>query len=294
MLPAWSRPGFTWSPAVLQRGGVFVMYVAVREPRYDRQAIAVAVADGPAGPFRPMESGPLVFQRRRGGTIDPDPFVDEDGSVHLLYKSDNELVQGRSELWSQRLAADGLSFAGRAKRLLRHDLAWESPLIEAPCLLGEQRLLAVLQRRALDDGRLRHRLRRRDLAGGTLSEAEPQRPVARLARRRGRTGRPVGGARPAGQPHTCSTTPGHRSGSATSTAGRGGCTSPGWPSARRGRCRRRDGRRRTHGRTARGPPGGWSVRRHTLWVSGSVGSAVQAAAFFAGADPGRTAFTTPR
>jgi beta-xylosidase len=137
VLPAWSRPGFTWSPAVLQRGGTFVLYVAVREPHYDRQAIAVAVADSPAGPFRPVGAQPLVFQRRRGGTIDPDPFVDRDGSVHLLYKSDNELVGGRSELWSQPLAADGLSFAGRAKRVLRHDLAWESPLIEAPCLLDE-------------------------------------------------------------------------------------------------------------------------------------------------------------
>ena len=150
MLPAWSRPGFTWSPRCCSAATVFVMYVAVREPRYDRQAIAAAVAADPAGPFRPVDAAPLVFQRRRGGTIDPDPFVDEDGSVHLLYKSDNELVQGRSQLWSQRLAADGLSFAGRAKRLLRHDLAWESPLIEAPCLLGRERLLALLQRRSVD------------------------------------------------------------------------------------------------------------------------------------------------
>ena len=94
VLPAWSRPGFTWSPAVLQRGDRFVMYVAVREPRYDRQAIAAAVAADPAGPFRPIDAAPLVFQRRRGGSIDPDPFTDEDGSVHLLFKSDNELVQG--------------------------------------------------------------------------------------------------------------------------------------------------------------------------------------------------------
>ena len=138
VLPAWSRPGFTWSPAVLQRGDRFVMYVAVREPRYDRQAIAAAVAADPAGPFRPIDAGPLVFQRHRGGSIDPDPFTDEDGSVHLLFKSDDELVQGRSQLWSRRLAADGLSFAGRARRLLRYDLAWEAPLIEAPCLLGHQ------------------------------------------------------------------------------------------------------------------------------------------------------------
>ncbi len=143
-LPAWSKPGFTWSPAVLRRGDRFVMYVAVRERRYDRQAIATAVADHPAGPFRPLDAdaGPLVFQPARGGSIDPDPFVDHDGRVYLVWKSDGELVGDRSALWILPLAPDGLSAAkrtcisrSRPRRLLRHDAPWERPLIEAPCLL---------------------------------------------------------------------------------------------------------------------------------------------------------------
>lgn len=133
-LPAWSRPGWTWSPAVVQRGDRFVMYVAVREPRYDRQAIAVAESRIPEGPFRPVPGGPLVFQRGRGGSIDPDPFVDDDGSPTLLWKSDGELVGQPAMLWSRRLSPDGLRLRGRRRRLLRRDADWEGPLIEAPCL----------------------------------------------------------------------------------------------------------------------------------------------------------------
>lgn len=133
-LPSWSRPGFTWSPAVLARGDGFVMYVAVREPRYDRQAIAVAESTLPQGPFTPLPGGPLVFQRLRGGSIDPDPFVDDDGSATLLWKSDGELVRQPAMVWSRRLTLDGRRLQGRRRRLLRFDADWEQPLIEAPCL----------------------------------------------------------------------------------------------------------------------------------------------------------------
>jgi hypothetical protein len=133
-LPRWSRPGFTWSPAVLARGDGFVMYVAVREARYERQAIAVAESPRPEGPFRPVPAGPLVFQASRGGSIDPDPFVGADGSVTLVWKSDGELVGQPATLWARPLTEDGLRLRGWRRRLLRTDAAWEQPLIEAPCL----------------------------------------------------------------------------------------------------------------------------------------------------------------
>lgn len=63
-----------------------------------------------------------------------DPFVDVDGTAYLTWKSDDNAVGRRSSLWVRRLAPDGLGFAGRAARLLRHTQPWERPLVEAPSI----------------------------------------------------------------------------------------------------------------------------------------------------------------
>lgn len=139
-LPAWARRGRTWSPAVLERAYGFVLYYAVRMAAGDRQAISAAVADRPQGPYVDTSTGPLVFQATHAGSIDPDPFVDSDGRAYLAWKSEDNALGGRSSLYVRELSADGLGFAGRPVRVLRHALAWERPLVEAPCLVrvGDQ------------------------------------------------------------------------------------------------------------------------------------------------------------
>jgi beta-xylosidase len=134
-LPAWSRRGWTWAPAVLSTGGGYVLYYTVREPTSERAAISVAVADRPEGPFVDASSGPLVFQLDRGGSIDPSPFVDDDGTLYLLWKSDDNAFDRPSSLWGQRISPDGMTLVGEPVELLRHDRKWERPLIEGPCLL---------------------------------------------------------------------------------------------------------------------------------------------------------------
>lgn len=133
-MPAWAAPGRTWSPAVLQRGATFVLYVAVRQRGPRHQAIAVLTADHPAGPYVDALGVPLVYQSTRGGSIDPDPFVDVDGVAWLTWKSDENAVGRRASLWVRRLRPDGLGFRGRARRILRHEQQWERPLVEAPSL----------------------------------------------------------------------------------------------------------------------------------------------------------------
>lgn len=133
-LPAWAAPGFTWSPAVLARGERFVLYYTVREPESGRQAISVATSDRPAGPFVDTGSGPLIFQLDRGGSIDPSPFVDADGTAYLLWKSDDNALDRPSSLWAQPLASDGLTLVDRPVELLWHDQRWERPLIEGPSM----------------------------------------------------------------------------------------------------------------------------------------------------------------
>ena len=137
-LPVWAGPGRTWSPAVLPRGDAYVLYYVVRHRRSDRQAISLAVATRPEGPFVDASSEPFVFQLDRGGSIDPSPFVDVDGTAYLLWKSDDNAIHRPSSLWGQPLRTDGLALSGaRRTRLLRHDREWERPLIEAPAMVRD-------------------------------------------------------------------------------------------------------------------------------------------------------------
>jgi len=135
LLPAWAERGWTWAPTVLPVDGRFVLYYTVRERRTGRQAISVAAASRPDGPFLDTSTGPLVFQLDRGGSIDPSPFVDTDGSPYLLWKSDDNAFDQPTSLWGQPLDPDGMTLTGSPVELLCHDRAWERPLIEAPSMV---------------------------------------------------------------------------------------------------------------------------------------------------------------
>jgi beta-xylosidase len=134
-LPGWAAPGLTWAPAVLARDdGTFVLYYTVHVRGAGRQAISVATAGEPGGPFVDRSSGPLVFQASRGGSIDPSPFVDADGTAYLLWKSDDNAIGGNAGLWGAPLRPDRLGLDGEPVQILRHDAPWEKPLVEGPSL----------------------------------------------------------------------------------------------------------------------------------------------------------------
>ena len=133
-LPPWAARGNTWAPSVLERSGSYVMYYVVRYEAAGRQAISVATASNPAGPFEDRSSEPLIFQEDHTGSIDPSPFVDEDGTAYLLWKGDDNAVDLPASLWGAPLQPDGLTLAAEPTELLRLDAAWEQPLVEAPSL----------------------------------------------------------------------------------------------------------------------------------------------------------------
>jgi hypothetical protein len=138
--PAWSdrrnANTKTWSPSVMAIDGRWVMYVTTRDWMAGRQCIAVAVATHPAGPYRPVGSGPLVCQLALGGSIDPDVVRAAGGQLELAWKSDGDAIRIRTSLWSQELAPDGLSLEGDAPNLLlQSDEPWEQGNIEAPELV---------------------------------------------------------------------------------------------------------------------------------------------------------------
>jgi beta-xylosidase len=137
LLQKWARSGagLTWAPSVLPRGDGYVLYFTARDNASDRQCIGRAVAAAPDGKFKDASAQPFICQANLGGSIDPSPFVDDDGSAWLLWKNDGNCCSLSVGLWIQRLSDDGLSLVGEPTELLRYNRAWESPLIEGPALL---------------------------------------------------------------------------------------------------------------------------------------------------------------
>ena len=135
-LPIWAEWGSTWAPGVLSRVGGFVLYFVARSQTLGLQCIGVATATSATGPFTSPGADPLVCQTRLGGSIDPYPFVDRDGTAYLLWKSDENALGRRSHLYGQRLQPDGLALDGDPVVLLANDARWENPLIENPALLA--------------------------------------------------------------------------------------------------------------------------------------------------------------
>jgi beta-xylosidase len=135
-LPTWAEWGHTWAPGVLRRDSGYVLYFAARSRTLGQQCIGAATAQAIEGPYTSPAPEPLVCQPHLGGSIDPQPFVDRDGTAYLLWKADANAIGKTSQLFAQRLRPDGLALAGNAVALLRRDARWEWPLIENPALLA--------------------------------------------------------------------------------------------------------------------------------------------------------------
>jgi hypothetical protein len=138
-LPAWATPDATWAPGVLDVGGTFNLYYSakVAGPGGGEECISVATAAQPQGPFTDDSTAPLVCQPSLGGSIDPSPFVDTDGTLYLQWKSIG--AGGHlAAIWSEKLDAAGTGFAvgpnAAPTRLIVADQAWEAGVVEAPDL----------------------------------------------------------------------------------------------------------------------------------------------------------------
>lgn len=134
VLPRWAEPLSSWAPAVLSRGNDFVLYYTALVAGTDRHCIGVAVAPRPQGPYRDTSAKPFLCPHEQGGAIDPSPFLNDDGSLFLLWKNDGITLRQESAIWSQPLRSDGLALTGTPARLIRTDQAWEFPHVEAPSM----------------------------------------------------------------------------------------------------------------------------------------------------------------
>ena len=134
-LPAWVRPGRTWAPEVRRLpDGRFAMYYTARCIASDRQAVGVALADAPEGPFVDALGGPLIDQDE-GGSIDASPFVDTDGTPYLLWKNDGNAIGVDTWIYLQALDPDDPTrLVGERRRLVKQDQPWEGKVVEGPFL----------------------------------------------------------------------------------------------------------------------------------------------------------------
>jgi arabinan endo-1,5-alpha-L-arabinosidase len=144
VLPVWAVQdfGWAWAPDVSMHedGITYLIYFTARLRIGDSggiQCIGAAAAIQPEGPYNPLGDQPVVCQQDEGGSIDPAVFIDDDGSRYLLWKNDGNAYSGRTWIYIQPLADDGLNLTGEAVRLLEQSAVWEGPLVEGPTLIRE-------------------------------------------------------------------------------------------------------------------------------------------------------------
>ncbi|MGH8995048.1 MAG: glycoside hydrolase family 43 protein [Acidimicrobiales bacterium] len=137
-LPKWAEPGFTWSPDVRYLHGRWIMWfnASIAGAAFGAtKCIGVATSISVVGPYVSKAQEPLICQLNHLGSIDPRSFVDPQGRLWLVWKSDdnaNLSASTHSSIYIQRLSADGLHVVGQPTTLLTADQTWEGRIVEAP------------------------------------------------------------------------------------------------------------------------------------------------------------------
>lgn len=134
--PDWQRNPYpasgpvllNWAPDVHEFGSTWLLYFTAPSASSADQCVGVATATSVGGPYTPVDVAPLQCMHGWGGSIDPSVHVDEHGDPWLLWKNDGNCCNIATYLWSQPLAADGLSFVPGSSPtpLLGVDQPWEN------------------------------------------------------------------------------------------------------------------------------------------------------------------------
>lgn len=108
----WSR-GDAWAGQCIYRNGKFYYYLPVNQ-KNGGNAIGVAVADSPTGPFKDALGKPLLVGF---GYIDPTVYIDDDGQAYLYW--------GNPNLWHVKLNEDMISY-DQNRGVVKEDLRDEN------------------------------------------------------------------------------------------------------------------------------------------------------------------------
>jgi beta-xylosidase len=140
-LPFWqpSAKGLTWAPEVIETSAGFVMHYTARHVESGRQCLSVAIAESPEGPFVDESDEPFLCQIDLGGSIDSNPFEDEDGTLWLAWKNDGNCCGIPTHFYMQAMTDDGTDVEGEIFDLgMRNDRPWERHVIEAPTIFRHE------------------------------------------------------------------------------------------------------------------------------------------------------------
>lgn len=144
----WAKPYTSWAPDVAQLidgDNSFAMYYASEINGGGRQPHCLGLArnfDNPNGPFTDGSSESFICPSDRGGAIDPEAFLDDDGRRYLAYKIDGPFfgdgpcsgTQGDTPIMLQPLQHDGYTFDGDVVEIYNAHYAGELG-IEAPAMI---------------------------------------------------------------------------------------------------------------------------------------------------------------
>lgn len=133
--PKWASSNF-WAPEIHHVGSGFVAYFAAFSPKHGGMCIGAARASSATGPWADL-GRPLVCDKGVG-LIDPNAYTDATGRHFLYYKTDANALrpQQKTIIYGHQLGADGVSFVGNRRRLLKNTLGWEGDVVEAPFVIG--------------------------------------------------------------------------------------------------------------------------------------------------------------
>lgn len=134
-VPSWAVSGFTWAPSAIKTTAGFLMFYTVKHRFSGKQCISRAVAPNPEGPYVDSSTEPLMCQLDEGGSIDPSPYFDDAGGLHLTWKAEGETVPGKgASIWTVALQPDGAKVAWFPTKLFAVDRGWEGRTIEGPSM----------------------------------------------------------------------------------------------------------------------------------------------------------------
>ncbi|GAA3544537.1 family 43 glycosylhydrolase [Kribbella ginsengisoli] len=128
---SWAQAGRTWAPDVYPNpDGSFTLTYTAWHKASGRQCIGVATSGSALGPFTPVGNQPLICPLDKGGAIDANTFVANDGTRYLTWKNDGNAIGQPSTLWLTRTTNNGTALTGGNTAMLT-----SSGVIEAPDLV---------------------------------------------------------------------------------------------------------------------------------------------------------------
>ncbi|HEY1117480.1 MAG TPA: glycoside hydrolase family 43 protein [Acidimicrobiales bacterium] len=128
-----------WAPSVAGVGGGWTAAYSARAGTMGgirHNCIGLARGSSPTGPFRPTGE-PLCYGVAQHGVIDPDLFVDDQGTPWLLWKFSGITNRRPAGIFIRQLGPDGAGFAedSETHELLKLEDRWEVPTIENPSMV---------------------------------------------------------------------------------------------------------------------------------------------------------------